>query len=149
MLTSIMAFSFPYVRRREKEQQKQTKSKPKAPKKRPPPKKEPPKKRGRKAKKVESESESEGDDHDEDYEEGVPDTSGDAALAASMSGKRVSTRNLDAKGNKFKRAAALAKIREVCLLDVLILNLFWKYILTHCTARLHRVHEEPCSEDPS
>ena len=63
---------------------------------------------------VESEESSE-DDQDEDYEEDrVPDTSGDAALAASMSGKRVSTRNLDAKGNKFKRAAALAKIREVC-----------------------------------
>ena len=111
----VLFTSFLYCRRREKEQKKQTKPKSKAPKKRPPPKKEPPKKRGRKAKKIESESESEDDDHDEDYEEGVPDTSGDAALAASMSGKRVSTRNLDAKGNKFKRAAALAKIREVCL----------------------------------
>lgn len=105
--------NFLIPRRKEKEQKKQTKPKTTA-KKRAAPKKEPPKKRGRKAKKVvESESESD-DDGDEDYEEGVPDTSGDAALAASMSGKRVSTRNLDAKGNKFKRAAALAKIREVC-----------------------------------
>ena len=75
------------------------------------PKKEPPKKRGRKAKKiVESESE---DEDDEDYE-GVPDTSADAEIAKSMAGKRVSSRNLDAKGNKFKKAAALAKIRQVC-----------------------------------
>lgn len=63
---------------------------------------------------MESES-SDDEDDDEDYDDGVPDTSADAALAASMSGKRVSTRNLDAKGNKFKRAAALAKIREVSL----------------------------------
>ncbi|ACI64902.1 predicted protein [Thalassiosira pseudonana CCMP1335] len=103
-------------KRREKEQQKmQQAQKPKAktpPKKRvaaSKPKKEPPKKRGRKAKKiVESESE---DEDDEDYE-GVPDTSADAEIAKSMAGKRVSSRNLDAKGNKFKKAAALAKIRQ-------------------------------------
>ncbi|KAL3799735.1 hypothetical protein HJC23_010385 [Cyclotella cryptica] len=97
-------------KRREKEQKKMTRGKAeKAPaKKRSSPKKEPPKKRGRKEKKTEETK----SDEDEDYEEEVPDTSGDAALAESMSGKRVSTRNLDAKGNKFKRAAALAKIRE-------------------------------------
>jgi hypothetical protein len=78
-------------------------------KKRSPSKKEPPKKRGRKEKQAEEAK----SDEDEDYVEDVPDTSGDAALAESMAGKRVSTRNLDAKGNKFKRAAALAKIREV------------------------------------
>ncbi|KAL7521219.1 hypothetical protein ACHAWX_005912 [Stephanocyclus meneghinianus] len=97
-------------KRREKEQRKINQGKSdKAPsRKRSPSKKEPPKKRGRKDKQTEEPK----SDEDEDYEEDLPDTSGDAALAESMAGKRVSTRNLDAKGNKFKRAAALAKIRE-------------------------------------
>lgn len=100
-----------FERRREKEQRKINQGKSdKAPsRKRSPSKKEPPKKRGRKDKQTEEPK----SDEDEDYEEDLPDTSGDAALAESMAGKRVSTRNLDAKGNKFKRAAALAKIREV------------------------------------
>lgn len=110
--TILMLTKHFFIRRREKEQQKKTKPKAKAPKKRAPAKKEPPKKRGRTAKQVGSES-SDDEEDDEDYNDGVPDTSADAALAASMSGKRVSSRNLDAKGNKFKRAAALAKIREV------------------------------------
>ena len=100
-------------RRREREQKKGKSKTEKAPKKRPPPKKEPPKKRGRAAAKKDVPKSD--DEDDDDYAEGVPDTSGDAALAQSMAGKRVSTRNLDAKGNKFKRAAALAKIREVSM----------------------------------
>ena len=69
---------------------------------------EPPKKKEKIEKKVVEESE-----HDEDEEDKLPDTSGDAALAQSMYGKRVSTRNLKAQGNKYKKAAALQKIREV------------------------------------
>ena len=64
-------------------------------------KKAPPKKK----QKVEEEEESSDDDE-------AIDTSQDAALAASLSGKRVSARNLEKKGKQFKKQAALAKIRE-------------------------------------
>jgi hypothetical protein len=57
---------------------------------------------------VESESEEE-DDEDMD------DTMGDEALAKSLAGKRVSARNLAKKGKQFKKQAALAKIRAVCV----------------------------------
>mmetsp|Transcript_28147 Transcript_28147/g.57693 ORF Transcript_28147/g.57693 Transcript_28147/m.57693 type:complete len:965 (+) Transcript_28147:104-2998(+) len=77
---------------------------------------EPPKKKEKAEKKkiIDEEEEEEGEEveHEEIEKNIAPDTSGDAALAESMSGKRVSTRNLDAKGDKFKKAAALAKIRE-------------------------------------
>jgi len=51
------------------------------------------------------------DDSSEEEEEAI-DTSADAAIAASLSGKRVSARNLVKKGKQFKKQAALAKIRE-------------------------------------
>lgn len=87
---------------------------------------EPPKKKEKAEKKkiIDEEEEEEGEEveHEEIEKNIAPDTSGDAALAESMSGKRVSTRNLDAKGDKFKKAAALAKIREVsCLCPMLLL----------------------------
>lgn len=51
---------------------------------------------------------------EEEEEEEAPDVSGDARLAESLAGKRVSARNLVKKGKQFKKQAALAKIREVC-----------------------------------
>ena len=42
----------------------------------------------------------------------MDDTLGDEALAASMAGKRASTRNLAKKGKQFKKQAALAKIKS-------------------------------------
>lgn len=51
------------------------------------------------------------DESSEEEEEAI-DTSADAAIAASLSGKRVSARNLVKKGKQFKKQAALAKIRE-------------------------------------
>ena len=74
-------------------------------------KKAPPAKKTRGTKKK-AESESEDDDDDSEGEE-APDTSADGLLAQSLSGKRVSTRNLDKKGKHFKKQAALARIREV------------------------------------
>lgn len=53
----------------------------------------------------------EGDESSEEEEDAI-DTSADAAIAASLSGKRVSARNLVKKGKQFKKQAALAKIRE-------------------------------------
>eukprot|EP00985_Skeletonema_marinoi_P029069 scaffold26636_cov77-Skeletonema_marinoi.AAC.1 len=67
-------------------------------------KKAPPKKK----QKVVDEEEEE----DLSEEEEAIDTSADAQLAASLSGKRVSARNLVKKGKQFKKQAALAKIRE-------------------------------------
>lgn len=97
------------------------------------PKSEPPKKKEKaQKKKIIEEEEEEGEEveHDETEKDVAPDTSGDAALAESMSGKRVSTRNLDAKGDKFKKAAALAKIREVrCEFPLLFLFYLVKSII--------------------
>ena len=45
----------------------------------------------------------------------MDDTMGDEALAKSLAGKRVSARNLAKKGKQFKKQAALAKIRAVCV----------------------------------
>ena len=56
--------------------------------------------------------ESESDDEDD---EDMDDTVGDEALAKSLAGKRVSARNLAKKGKQFKKQAALAKIRAVCV----------------------------------
>lgn len=67
-------------------------------------KKAPPKKKQKVAEEKEEEDSSEDDE--------AIDTSADAALAASLSGKRVSARNLVKKGKQFKKQAALAKIRE-------------------------------------
>ena len=57
------------------------------------------------------------DDEDDGDENGydAPDTSGDAALAASLSDVRGSTRNRDLKRGKGRKAAALAEMRKVCL----------------------------------
>ena len=66
-------------------------------------KKAPPKKK----QKVAEEEEEDSSEEDEDI-----DTTADAAIAASLSGKRVSARNLVKKGKQFKKQAALAKIRE-------------------------------------
>jgi len=52
------------------------------------------------------------EEEDSSEEEEAIDTSADAQLAASLSGKRVSARNLVKKGKQFKKQAALAKIRE-------------------------------------
>jgi hypothetical protein len=52
----------------------------------------------------------EGDESSDDDD--AIDVSQDAAIAASLSGKRVSSRNLEKKGKQFKKQAALAKIRE-------------------------------------
>ena len=77
---------------------------------------------------MESESEEEGEEEeDEEEEEENPDVSGDVALAESLAGKRVSARNLDKKGKQFKKAAALAKIREVRF------TLFFTYSFMHNT----------------
>lgn len=70
--------------------------------------KAPPTKR-KKAKKITKEINSENDNDDEE----TNDVSADGMLAQSLDGKRVSTRNLDKKGNHFKKQAALARIREV------------------------------------
>jgi len=70
-------------------------------------KKAPPKKK----QKVADEEEDDDSSEEEEEEEAI-DTSADAAIAASLSGKRVSARNLVKKGKQFKKQAALAKIRE-------------------------------------
>ena len=113
-----MLFPFspnPSIRRREREKKKSAGAQKKKPtRKRAAPAKAkkaaPPKKKRTltKKKKVESESEEE-DDEDMD------DTMGDEALAKSLAGKRVSARNLAKKGKQFKKQAALAKIRAVCV----------------------------------
>jgi len=98
----------PHLRRREREQKKATGAqKKKSTRKRAATTKAkkaaPAKKKRVTKKKAESEEES-----DEDMD----DTLGDEALAASMAGKRTSTRNLAKKGKQFKKQAALAKIKS-------------------------------------
>jgi len=98
----------PHLRRREREQKKATGAqKKKSTRKRAATTKTkkaaPAKKKRVTKKKAESEEES-----DEDMD----DTLGDEALAASMAGKRTSTRNLAKKGKQFKKQAALAKIKS-------------------------------------
>ena len=115
LLTNVIPFSRnPSNRRREREKKKSAGAQKKKPtrkraapakaKKAAPPKK---KRTVTKKKKVESESEEEDEDMD--------DTMGDEALAKSLAGKRVSARNLAKKGKQFKKQAALAKIRAVCV----------------------------------
>jgi hypothetical protein len=48
------------------------------------------------------------------------ETGGDEALAKTLAGKRESSRNRDAKGTKANRAKALATLREVSLIVILI-----------------------------
>lgn len=70
---------------------------------------------------------------EEEEDEEMDDTLADEALAKSLAGKRVSGRNLVKKGKQLKKQAALAKIREVCIIWIIILQFFvFQYAsLTH------------------
>jgi RNA polymerase-associated protein RTF1 len=65
-----------------------------------------------------------------------------------MSGKRVSTRNLDAKGNKFKRAAALAKIREVGA-HAVAYSLLFKCLINNHVSVNHLTSQNRASKAPT
>ena len=78
---------------------------------------------------------------EEEEDEEMDDTLADEALAKSLAGKRVSGRNLVKKGKQLKKQAALAKIREVCIIWIMFYNsLYFNTPLSHT----HIFFIEPC-----